>query len=268
MDVLEQLKKTVKQAPVFEEDSTSSKYTPLNALQAISALNEIFKNTQLQDTCNQQFPELFSLLFVTLASCIGTVCSFKEQDSAHNRKLYKLNPAKIVLDTFKLFLLCGGSSRSAASLLLCTHLDEDDSLLHFQQMVSSLVESVSIEKTDSMSWLVASLGPYIRSDIESQRIAATCFFANLLKLKANEQVLLAENLIEMLLDVQSDASCMVRKLAIEGLGNGMDSLSTELIVRHSNSILSALMQGLDYTSVRCKILFKPSVNVITFLFSF
>lgn len=250
LDILEQLKRTIKQSPIFEEENSSLKYTPLSALQAVSALNELFKNTQLQDVCNLQFAELFSLLFVTLASYIGTTCSLKEQDSTHNRKLYKLNPAKIILDTFKLFLLCGGSSRSAASLLLCTHLEEDEKLQHFQQMVASLVESVSIEKGDSMSWLVASLGPYIRSDFESQRIAATCFFANLLKIKAHEQVLLAENLIEMLLDVQSDASCMVRKLAIEGLGNGMDSLSTELIVRHSNSILSALMQGLDYSNVR------------------
>lgn len=250
MDILEQLKKTIKQSPIFEEESSALKYTPLHALQAVSALNELFKNTQLQDICNQQFSELFSLLFVTLASYIGTTCSLKDQDSSQNRKLYKLNPAKVALDTFKLFLLCCGSSRSAASLLLCTHLEEDQQLAHFQQMLSSLVESVSIEKNETMSWLVASLGPYIRSDFESQRIAATCFFANLLKIKANDQIMLSENLIEMLLDVQSDTSCMVRKLAIQGLGNGMDSLSTELIVRHSNSILSALMQGLDYNNVR------------------
>lgn len=250
LDILEQLKRAIKQAPVFEEDSTSLKYTPLSALQAVSALNELFKNTQLHDVCNRQYAELFSLLFVSLASYIGTTCSLKDQDSGQNRKLYKLSPAKIALDTFKLFLLCCGCSRSAASLLLCTHLDGDENLLHFQQMVSSLVESVYVEKGDSLSWLVAALGPYIRSDIESQRIAATCFFANLLKLEATDQVMLAENLIEMLLDVQSDLNCMVRKLAIEGLGNGMDSLSSDLIVRHSNSILSALMQGLDYSSIR------------------
>lgn len=250
MDILDQLKRTIKQSPVYQEDNNSPKYTPLHALQAISALHELFKNTQLQEVCNQQFPELFSLLFVTLASYIGATCSSKDQDSSQNRKLFKLNPAKVALDTFKLFLLCCGSSRSAASLLLCTHLEEDKDLVHFQQMVLSLVESVSIEKNDIMSWLVASLGPYIRSDIEPQRIAATCFFANLLKIKASEQIMLSENLIEMLLDVQSDSCCMVRKLAIEGLGNGMDSLSIELIVRHSNSILSALMQGLDYSNVR------------------
>lgn len=252
---MEQLKRTIKQSPVFEEENSSLKYTPLHALQAVSAFNELFKNTQLQEICNQQFSELFSLLFVILASYIGTTCSLKDQDSSQNRKLYKLNPAKVALDAFKLFLLCCGSSRSAASLLLCTHLDEDKELVHFQQMVASLVESVSIEKNDVMSWLVASLGPYIRSDMESQRIAATCFFAKLLKIKTNDQNMLAENLIEMLLDVQSDASCMVRKLAIEGLGNGMDSLSTEMIVRHSNSILSALMQGLDYNNVTYVICF-------------
>lgn len=248
---MEQLKRTIKQSPVFEEDNNGfQKYTPLPALQAVSALNEMFKNTQLQDVCNQQFSELFSLLFVTLASYIGSACSLNDQNSSQNRKLYKLNPAKVALDTFKLFLLCCGCSRSAASLLLCTHLEEDRGLVHFQQMVSSLVESVSFEKTEVMSWLVASLGPYIRSDSESQRIAATCFFANLLKIKANDQIMLAENLIEMLLDVQSDSSCMVRKLATEGLGNGMDSLSIDLIVRHSNSILSALMQGLDYNNIK------------------
>lgn len=252
IDVLEQLKRTIKHAPVFEEESGAQKYTPLSALQAVSALHELFKNTQLQNVCNQQFPELFSLFLVTLASYIGTSCSFKtkdEQDHAQNRKLCKINPAKVVLDTFKLFLLCCGSSRAAASLLLCTHLDEDEDLAFFQQMVSSLAESVSVERVESLSWLVAALGPYIRSEIETQRIAATCFFASLLKNKANDQVMLAENLLEMLLDVQGDSSLTVRKLAMEGLGNAVDSLNIELVTRHSNSVLGALMQGLDYNNV-------------------
>lgn len=258
VDVIDQLKKIMKQTPVYEESTSITQIASLPPLQSISAFHELFKNSQLKDICHQQFPEIFSLLLVALASYIGA--SFPATKPTNNKKekynfilnrdTYKLNPAKVTLESFKLFLLCCEYSRTATSLLLCTQLDQDQNLESFQEMISNLVESVCIENPQSLSWIVACLGPYIRADVEPQRIAVIAFFASLLKQKANEQTILAENLLEMLLDLQSDQSCTVRKLSLRGLGYGVEFLNIELVSRHCNAILSALMQGLDYSNIR------------------
>lgn len=258
IDIIDQLKKIMKQTPIYEESTTATPIASLPPLQAVSGLHELFKNSQLKDVCHQQFPEIFSLLLVALGSYIGAsfpamkpVTNKKEKYGfILNRDTYKLNPAKVTLESFKLFLLCCEYSHTATSLLLCTQLDQDQNLESYQGMISNLVESVCIECPQSLSWIVACLGPYIRADVEPQRIAVVAFFANLLKQKANEQAILAENLLEMLLDVQCDQSCTVRKLSLRGLGYGVEFLNIELVSRHSNPILSALMQGLDYSNIR------------------
>lgn len=259
LDILDQLKKIIKQTPLYEEHANGSRLVTLPPLQAVCAFHELFRNTQLQDVCKQQYPEIFSLLLVVLASYIGTSCPATKHNNGGkkevygfilNREAYKQNPAKIALETFKLFLLCCEYSQTAASLLLCTNLIEDEGLRSFQDMVANLVESVCADTPDSLSWIVACLGPYIRAELEPQRIVVVAFFANLLKHRANDQTILAENLLEMLLDVQSDQSCVVRKVGLRGLGYGVQYLNLELVSRHCNAVLSALMQGLDYSNIR------------------
>lgn len=117
-------------------------------------------------------------------------------------------------------------------------------------MIDSLVDVVCHENVQSLTWLVASLGPYSRSDIDPQRIAVAAFFTALLRNNVNGQTLLAENILELLLDVHSDANFTIRKLCYRGLGYAAEHLNPELIVRFSNNILNALLQGLDYHNIR------------------
>lgn len=258
LDLLDQLKKTIKHTPAYEEQPNKTRLASLQSLQAISALHELFKNNQLKDVCRQQYPEIFSLLLITLASYIGTNFPASKQTTSKkekygfvlNRDAYKQNPAKVALETFKLFLLCCDYQKIATSLLLCTQLDEDKDLQNYQVMLENLSDSVCTETPQSLSWMVACLGPNIRADLEPQRIAVVAFLANILRQRANDQTILAENLLEMLLDVQSDSNCTVRKLGLRGLGYGVEYLNIDLVARHSNAILSALMQGLDYSNVR------------------
>lgn len=116
-------------------------------------------------------------------------------------------------------------------------------------MVPKVTENICAENSESLAWLIASLGPYIRSEVELQRIAVAAFFSALLKNKVNNQGVLAENILEMLLDVQNDSSSAVRTLCLQGLGYGCEFLNPEIVYRHSTLMLNAFMQALDYSSV-------------------
>lgn len=112
-----------------------------------------------------------------------------------------------------------------------------------------MVENVCTEHPQALSWLVASLGPYIRADLDPQRVATVGFFSHLLHQSHTEQNVLTENLLEMILDVQSDTCSLVRKLALQGLGHAAENLSYDLVSRHCNPILSVLMNSLDYNNI-------------------
>ncbi|CAG9823673.1 unnamed protein product [Phaedon cochleariae] len=256
-DLLDQLKKCIKTTPIYEEQGEAIKVANCQPLQAICALHEILKNIHLKDICMQQFPELFSILLVCVASYIGTVSPAvkigdkkDKQGMFFNRDAYKLSPTKVTVDTFRLFLMCCEFNKMATSVLFITNTDTFQDIHLFLEVIAALVENVCLEHPQSLSWLVASLGPYIRADLEPQRAVTAAFFTYLLRHRGdNEQTVLSENLLEMVLDVQGDASRTVRKLALQGLGYAAEHLSYDLISRHCNPILSALMNSLDYHNI-------------------
>lgn len=257
LDLLDQLKKIIKSTPLYDDQGSNIRVANLVPLQAVCALHEILKNTQLKEICIQQFPEIFSTLLVCLASYIGTTASAlggngekKERYSfIINRDAYKLNPAKLALETFRLFLACCEFNKMANCLLFYSHIDTCEDLTLFLEIVQALIENISEENPQSLSWLVGCLGPYIRADLEPQRVAVVAFFTYLLRHGAKEQGVLIENLLEMILDVQMDQSCLVRKLGLQGLGYAAENLNLELVTRHCNPILSVLMNSLDYNNI-------------------
>ena len=198
----------------------------------------------------QQFPELFSTLYITLASYIGTVApvhmNVDKRIFVPNREAYKLSPFKMCLDAFKLFLQNSENTQAAVEVYLCT-----ESMSSFLNMVPKLVENICKDNSQSLSFIVTCFGPYIRSDFEPQRIAVSAFFAYLLQHKvATNHSVLMENILEMLLDIQNDTSFVVKKISLLGLGNAAEYLSLEHISRHCNVILNAFMQGLNYNSAK------------------
>lgn len=257
LDIIDNLKKVLKHTPLYEEQSNQEiRVATLQPLQAISALHEILKNTHLKDVCKQNFPDLFAILLVTLSSYIGTSAPAtryssdkKEKYFILNREGLKLKPAKIALETLKLFLLCCEHTQTAGCLLNLVNIETTDHLDTFLDVVGCLVENICNENPESLSWLVTCLGPNIRAELEPQRVAVVVFFSYLLKYKANNQTVLAENLLEMLLDVNMDHSCLVRKTALQGLGFAAEYLSCDLVSRHCQPILSVLMNSLDYNSI-------------------
>ncbi|CAG9858443.1 unnamed protein product [Phyllotreta striolata] len=256
-DLIDQLKKIIKSTPLYDDEQNGDvKIANQTPLQAICALNELLKNAQLKEICLNQFPELFSILLTTVCSYMGTVAPvIRKSDSkekynfSFNRDAYKLIPAKVAVETFRLFLTCCEFEKMAATLLFISSGDSFENMNLFLEVVQCLVENVCMEHPQALSWLVASLGPYIRADFDSQRVATVAFFSYLLQQSHTEQNVLTENLLEMILDVQGDTSTLVRQLALQGLGYAAENLSYELVSRHCNPILSVLMNSLDYNNI-------------------
>ncbi|CAG9771935.1 unnamed protein product [Ceutorhynchus assimilis] len=258
-DLVDQIKKLIKTTPLYEIQSTTDiKVASLSPLQAICALHELLKNIQLKEICLEQFPEMFSLLLISLASYIDCQApatkTLTEKNNKYgfilNRDAYKLNPAKVAFDTFRSFLICSNFNNMATNLLSYNNLDSTQDKNLFLEVVDTLVNSICLEKPQSLSWIVACLGPFIRSELEPQKVAVVAFFTYLLKQGTqNEQTVLIENLLEMILDVQLDQSCLVRQIGLEGLGYAAENLSRDLIARYSNQILGVLMNSLDYQNI-------------------
>lgn len=99
----------MKTTPLYEVQGTEIKVASLAPLQAVSALHELLKNTNLKDVCLEQFPELFSILLICLASYIGcsapAIRSLSDKKEKYgfilNRDAYKLSPSKVAFDTFR-----------------------------------------------------------------------------------------------------------------------------------------------------------------------
>ncbi|GJQ85615.1 hypothetical protein Trydic_g20165 [Trypoxylus dichotomus] len=250
VEIFEQLKKLLKNTQLYEEPkgNDSLRITTLQTLQAICAFYELLKSQQSVSICKQDFPELFTIFYIALASYIGTAAPVYTQTEKRstfvpNRDAYKISPFKICLDTLKTFLQNVGSAQAASNLYLCT-----EGVGSFLETVPKITENICTENSESLAWLIAALGPSIRSEVELQRIAVAVFFSALLKNKVNNQGVLAENILEMLLDSKNDSSPTVRRLCLQGLGYSCEYLNGEIVHRHSNSMLNAFMQALDYSS--------------------
>ncbi|CAG9840062.1 unnamed protein product [Diabrotica balteata] len=257
-DLIDQLKKAIKSTPLYEDQSNGNvRIANLQPLQAVCALHELLKNSHLKDICLQQFPELFTILLTCVSSYMGAISpAIKKIDSARekygfslNRDAYKMLPAKVAIETLRSFLLCCEFEKMAASLLLINNTDAFEDVNLFLKVIQSLVENVCEEHPQSLSWLVASLGPYIRADLDPQRVVTVAFFSHLLQQSHTEQNVLTENLLEMILDVQGDTCSLVKRLGLQGLGYAAEHLSYELVSRHCNPILSVLMNSLDYHNI-------------------
>lgn len=127
--------------PLYEEQNNGEiKVANLQPLEALCALHELLKNTQLKEICLQQFPELFSLLLVSVASYMGTMAPAakkvdkKEKYSYFSRDIYKLSPAKIAVETLKLFLVCCDFEKMASSLLFISNTDTNEDFALFLEV--------------------------------------------------------------------------------------------------------------------------------------
>lgn len=145
----------------------------------------MFRNVQMQEIVVSQLPELFAILLMIVSSYIGTSPPiYTPQSNAKkekysfvpNRDAYKINPAKIALETCKLLLLCANCDQVAEVFLQNTALETSRSLLPLIELMPGLAESIITYSPDIVPRLVTTLNQYAVSTFEPQRIVSTAFF--------------------------------------------------------------------------------------------
>ncbi|KAK5646733.1 hypothetical protein RI129_005197 [Pyrocoelia pectoralis] len=256
-DILDQFTKIFKTSNLYEDQSSVNhlRIVSIQPLQALSAMNQIFTNLQLEGICKQKFPELFSILYITAASYIGTAApvttTFRNTNKKEkysiipNREAYKLNPLNVCMSTLSTFLGCAGYT-SVSESLVGYNLEKIE---QFLDMVPILTENVSITLSQNFSWVVSCIAPYLKSEVEYQRTAAVTFLASSIKYAPQHDHVLLESIIEMLMSVQNDSSYMVRQNMLRGLGYVAVYLSSDLVLRYADNFFTTFMQGLDYNTV-------------------
>ncbi|XP_069674813.1 maestro heat-like repeat-containing protein family member 1 isoform X2 [Periplaneta americana] len=251
-DIIEQFLQLTNNTALYDEqpDRDKLRIAALQPLAAISAMHEMFRLATMQDIAVKRFPELFSLFLISLGCYVGSSPPINTPQAKRdkstfipNRSAYKLIPARIAVEAFKSFLLCAKCEQVAEALLQCIHMEAGDSLTSFIEMVPALTKALCARMPQCMPRLVTCLNQYATSTLEPQRIVVAAFYAELVSLNANGQVVLLESIVSNLLNCLNDPSPLVRQLCLKGLAS-VSHLAQEQN-RHCQPVLSALIQGLD-----------------------
>ncbi|XP_063232625.1 maestro heat-like repeat-containing protein family member 1 isoform X2 [Bacillus rossius redtenbacheri] len=252
-DVVEQLVRLVSTTPLCEQlpDKERFKMAELQPLAAISALREMFRVASMHALVTARLPELFTLLYLAVASYVGasppvhTPHSGKDRLSfVPNRNAYKLSPARVAHDALQGFLLCARCDSVAEALLHCAGIDSQESLTGFVSAVPHLVRALCACVPHLLPKLITHLNQYSTSSYDPQRVAVAAFYSELTKLQVNGQMLLLESVVSSQLNCLGDPSPLVRQLCLAGLAS-VARLEPDQRGRYAESVLAALTQGLD-----------------------
>uniref|UniRef100_A0A8C2Y958 Maestro heat like repeat family member 1 n=1 Tax=Coturnix japonica TaxID=93934 RepID=A0A8C2Y958_COTJA len=92
--------------------------------------------------------------------------------------------------------------------------------------------------------IVKSLVPTLSSALESQRVTATAFLAELLSSNVVNDLILLESVMDSMTGRQKDPCLLVRVLALRGLGN-IAVGAPEKVHKHGATLLASMVNGLD-----------------------
>ncbi|XP_046989834.1 maestro heat-like repeat-containing protein family member 1 isoform X1 [Schistocerca americana] len=272
-DIIEQFLSIISTTPLYEIQNDKVKIAALLPLAAISAMSNMFSIASMSSITVKKFPELFSMFLVAMGCYVGIsppICVPQKPENTNkygivpNRGAYKLNPAKVTQDAFKAFLLCSNCELIAEALLQCTHMDSGENLTAFIKMIPGLVKKVCQCVPQSLPKLVGCFNQYGTSNYEPQRITVAAFYAELMAMRGSLQMVLMESIMSNLLNCLADPSPVVRQLCLKGLAS-LSCWEQEQVNRHSECVLSALLQGLDDQENGSKIPFEAMKGFIRML---
>lgn len=139
----------------------------------------------MHDIVISQLPELFAILLMIVSSYIGSSPPVytpqqpnkKEKYSfIPNRDAYRINPAKVALETCKLLLLCANCDQVAEVFLQNTTLESSSSLVPLIDLMPNLAHNIFEYAPHIVPRLVTTLNTYAVSQFEPQRIISVAFF--------------------------------------------------------------------------------------------
>ncbi|XP_073987076.1 maestro heat like repeat family protein c11.1 isoform X1 [Rhodnius prolixus] len=239
-------------ANLFDEESKSPNRPKIAAFQplaAVSGLSEMVMSTLISDLLKSSFPQLLPSLMTLLAAYIGSsppiLSPSPNKTIVINRDAYKIIPARVVKDCLQRVLIVVGCEPAAEALASTSQLQ------HIESLVSSIPQlTVSVCQTfpHLLPKLMVSLNQYASTTCEPQRIIITAFYAECLAVQCSRggDVGLIDSIVSSLLSAITAPDQTVRSIALHGLSY-ISNLPHLQMKRHEDSVLAALMQGLDDT---------------------
>lgn len=251
-----------------DKPNDAQKVVTLQPFSIVCVLNELFKSQEIKQELNLRFTEIFCMMLSTLATyinlqppCIHAVSqegrgnvavpkNAKRGKSSTNRDS-KLNPSQIALDTYKTFLDTLDMQQISNVLTVCPNLGSSTNLNSFIEILTPLsiatASEVGINST-TMKQIVLTLSKYVSSPYDSQRIASTGFYSNLIPLKPCGEI---SSVIMLHLNSSlNDPNPLVRGLSIRGMAY-LCSLTDHDIEKYSDMCLTALLKGIDDYNKDC-----------------
>ncbi|XP_046676920.1 maestro heat-like repeat-containing protein family member 1 isoform X2 [Homalodisca vitripennis] len=270
-DISSQFLRLMNSTPLLNDDATvpnkdRPRVAALLPFAVVSALREMMLVASMRDLTMAHFPDLFALNLTVLAAYVGVtppVYSPGSNKSAFipNREAYKINPARVAQESLKNFLLCAGCDAAAEAVLECSQIDLSNSPDYFLAMMPSLTRAICENLGHMLPKILTALGQYSSSPHEAQRAAVTAFNVECVQMQCAGQSVLIDSVLSNLLSSLTDPSALVRRLSLKGLANisfldsqqlaMWDHCSHVMKERHSESVLEALIQGLDDHDAEC-----------------
>ncbi|CAH0404602.1 unnamed protein product [Chilo suppressalis] len=232
---------------------TDNHIAALQPLTLVSALGEMLQEEAMDSTCVSKFPDMFCVLYTTLACYIEaeppaySLPANKTQERfgyIPNRDAIKLSPAKITVNTFNAFLERAGCQKVREACSLCLSVEHGDSASTLVELAPILGGALSRECPQHLARLVSKAAGYARSPLPPQRAAALALLADLLNYRCNENDVLIETVLATLNTGWKDESSRVRAACMRGAAN-VARLTPAHRARALPPALAALSHGVD-----------------------
>jgi len=242
------------------EERNGVKYTAITPLVGTCLLIELFTHAETQatqDIFDKNFEKIFTAVIIRIASTIDNQMPLpkgkeesevpQKQDAKSvkasvNADYRKLEPVQISIDCLKSFL------KSVKLYELNEYFDKEDLWLKLAsdssciEAYTILMKGLCLHSTKFIQNIVSNLFLFLSSPYDCQKICVTALLAELLNDRNSLEI--TELLLNNLLGKLIDPCNTVRTLCIRGLGN-ISSLGSDEVQKHSTTIMSAMMAGLD-----------------------
>lgn len=232
------------QEKVNPKDQTTTRTATVLAMSVTFAFHEILWSEEITELVSQQFPRLFACLLIRVGTCVDVKPPIVGKEKKEKGKSAELQPLKSALATIKIFLI------RSQSLELSEFLDSEGTWSLFEkpetfpEAVCSIARGVCKTQPQHVRELINTFTPVMLSAYDNQRVVVTAFFSELISCQCGGELELVDMIVANMMGRLVDSYHLVRKYCIRGLGN-VGSAHATLVEKHSTTILSAMMTGMD-----------------------
>ncbi|XP_068620928.1 maestro heat-like repeat-containing protein family member 1 [Battus philenor] len=232
---------------------TDNHIAALQPLTLISALGEMLKVDAMRPICIAKFPDLFSVLYTTLACYMEaeapayTVPQSKGQERfgfVPNRDAIKLSPAKITVNTFNAFLDQADCYKVREACSLCLSVEHGESGATLAELAALLGSALGGGPGPRLEACVRRLATCARAPLPPQRCASVMLLAHLLNHRCNENSVVAATIVNTLSTGWKDENARVRAACLRGAA-GVARLPLSQRAHALPATFDALSQGVD-----------------------